>query len=258
MKRLSLTILCCFLLSGCILDPVFDTSSWDAYQTSSAAIKAKLSNDDLRRLEVALKYLLLESMPRTEVDGRLLNNVVLRSNLANPYLILGRLGPTINGRSATAVIQNPTLKLDAEISESETRLQNSGSLLNSVEVISPSYYWRRSGSLEQPVIDFAVRNEGKIPITRIYFRSVLTTPSRSVPWVKQEFVQTFKGGLEPREKQQLSFQPNGDWRDPQLKYLPDAQLKVVVANFEDANGNKMIAVDSDTLDLKRKARAALQ
>jgi hypothetical protein len=259
MKRLSLTILCCFLLSGCIFDPVFDTSSWDAYQRSSAAIKAKLSNNDLRRLEVALKYLLIESMPRTEVDGRLLNNVVLRANLANPYLILARLGPRINGRNATAVIQNLTLKLDAEVSESEARLQNADSLLSSVEVLSPSYYWRRSGSLEQPVIDFAVRNEGKFPITRIYFRSVLTTPNRAVPWAQQEFVQTFKGGLEPREKQQLTLQPGyADWRDPQLKYLPNAQLKVVVTNFEDANGTKMIAVDSDTLDLKRKARAALQ
>ena len=138
-------------------------------------------------------------------------------------------------------------------------MQNDASLLSAVEVISPSYYWRRSGSLEQPVIDFAVRNEGKFPITRIYFRSVLTTPNRAVPWAQQEFVQIFKGGLEPREKQQLTLQPGyADWRDPQLKYLPNAQLKVVVANFEDANGNKMITVDSDTLDLKRKARAALQ
>ena len=100
MKRLSLTILCCFLLSGCIFDPVFDTSSWDAYQRSSAAIKAKLSNNDLRRLDIALKYLLIESMPRNEIDGRLLNNVALRANLANPYLILARLGPRINSRSA--------------------------------------------------------------------------------------------------------------------------------------------------------------
>jgi hypothetical protein len=259
MKRLSLTILCCFLLSGCIFDPAFDTSSWDAYQRSSAAIKAKLSNNDLRRIEVALKYLLIESMPRSEVDGRLLNNVALRANLANPYLILARLGPKINGRSAATVIQNLTLKLDTEISESEGRMQNATSLLNSVEVISPSYYWRRSGSLEQPVIDVGIRNEGKFPITRIYFRSVLTTPGRSVPWVTQEFVQTFKGGLEPREKQQFTFQPGyGDWHDPQLQYLPNAQLKVFVTNFEDANGEKMIAVDSDTLDLKRKARAALQ
>jgi hypothetical protein len=109
------------------------------------------------------------------------------------------------------------------------------------------------------VIEFAVRNGGKSPIARIYFRSVLTTPNRSIPWAKQEFVQVFKGGLEPREKQQLTIQPRyGNWNDPQLKDLPDAELKVVVMNFEDANGQNVIAVDSDSLDQKRKVRAALQ
>jgi hypothetical protein len=33
---------------------------------------------------------------------------------------------------------------------------------------------------------------------------------------------------------------------------------VVVTNVENANGEKMIALDSDSLELKRKVRAALQ
>ena len=69
MKRLSLTILFCFLLSGCIFDPVFDTSSWDAFQQSANAIRAKLGNDDLRRLDIALKYLLAESTQGFVVAG---------------------------------------------------------------------------------------------------------------------------------------------------------------------------------------------
>jgi hypothetical protein len=112
MKRLSLTILCCFLLSGCIFDPVFDTSSWDAYQSSSAAIKAQLSNDDLRRLDVALRYLLLDGMPKNALDGQ--PPAAVRDILANPYVILARLGPRINGRSAAAIIQNLSIRLDAE------------------------------------------------------------------------------------------------------------------------------------------------
>jgi hypothetical protein len=261
MKRLSLTILCCFLLSGCIFDPVFDTSSWDAYQRSLAAIKAKLSNDDLRRLEIAMKYLVIESTPKMEINGQLVSNAIAGGSLANPYIILTQIGPRINGRSAATVIQNLSIKLDAEISETEARLQDVKSVLGSVEVSSPSYYWRRNGNgyLAQPVIEFAVFNGGKFPISRIYFRSVLTTPNRSIPWVKQEFVQTFRGGLEPREKQQLTLQPRyGAWNDPQLKDLFNAELKVVVTNFEDANGEKVIAIDSDSLDLKRQMRAALQ
>jgi hypothetical protein len=254
MKRLSLIALCCLLLSGCIFDPVFDTSSWDAYQRSSAAIKAKLSNDDLRRLDVALKYLLLEGTPNVALDEEMLN----RLSVANPLVILVRLAPKINGRSAATVIDNLAIKLDTEISAAEARLNNLHDVLGSVEVSSPRYYWKQSGYLTQPVVEFAVRNEGQAPISRIYFRSVLTTPNRSIPWAKQEFVQTFKGGLEPHEKQQLTMQPYGAWSDPQLKDLYNAELKVSVTNFEDANGAKMIAVDSDTLDLERKVRAALR
>ncbi len=33
MKRSSLALLCSLLLSGCIFDPVFDTSNFGAYQT---------------------------------------------------------------------------------------------------------------------------------------------------------------------------------------------------------------------------------
>src|ERR1700744_3428133 len=211
MKRLSLTILCCFLLSGCIFDPSFDTSSWDAYQRSLAAIKAKLSNDDLRRLDVTLGYLLMEGAPRAEINAQVLSNVTARGNVANPYIILARLGPKINGSSAATVMKNLSIKLDTEIEQTEARRRNVENDLGSVEINSPTYYWRRSGRLERPVVEFAVRNDGKTAISRIHFRTVLTTPGRSVPWATQEFVQAFKGGLEPREKQQLTFQPYGSW-----------------------------------------------
>ncbi|MGD0846957.1 hypothetical protein, partial [Bradyrhizobium sp.] len=192
---------------------------------------------------VALKYMFVETTPNIATP--------------TPNLILARLGPRINGESAATIIQNLSIRLDSEIAQSETRLQNSGDVLGAVEIGSPDYYWRRSGYVEQPVIEFSVRNNGKFPILRAYFRVVLTTPNRSIPWATQEFVQTFKGGLEPREKQQLTFQPRGDWNDKQLKDMPNAELKVTVVNFDNANGERMITVDSDSLEFKRKVRAAL-
>lgn len=86
----------------------------------------------------------------------------------------------------------------------------------------------------------------------------LTEPVVKI-WCVGVFVQAFKGGLEPREKPQLTFQPAyGSWNDPQLKDLHNAELKVIVTNFEDANGERAIAVNTDILDMKRKVRAALQ
>jgi hypothetical protein len=258
MKRSSLAILCCLLLCACIFDPVFDASSWDAYQRSSAAIKAKLNNDDLRRLDAAMKYLFIESSAK--IVGQSLTSMVARPNfVVNQNMILARLEPKINGRSAAAVIQDLSIKLDAEISETEGARQNSDNDVGTIEIGSPSYYWRTSGFLEQPIVEFSVRNGSKIPVSRIYLSAVLTSPGRSIPWAKQDFVQNFRGGLEPREKQQLTFQPRtGDWSNKQLKYLPNAELKVFVTNFEDANGQRMAPAGSDDLEIKRRARAMLQ
>ncbi len=258
MKRVSLTILFCFLLSGCIFEPVFDTSSWQSYQKSFAAVAAKLSNDDLRRLDIALKYLANEGILRTDFGGQAFTNVTAARNSANPFVIFTQLRSRINGKSAAGVIKDLSMKLDAEISQGEARLQSVEGVATAVEVSSARYYWKRNGRLEQPVIEFAVFNGGKVPISSIYFHIDLRTPNRPIPWAKQEFAQVFKGGLEPREKRQLSIQPHREWSDPQLKDLINAELKVSVLNFDDASGERMIPVDRDSLDLKRKVRAVLQ
>jgi hypothetical protein len=129
-------------------------------------------------------------MPTIAVNGPLLSRVGTSPNVADPYLILARLGPKINGRSAAEVVSNLSLKLDGEIAAMEAR--KPGDVLGTVEVFSPSYYWRQSGYLAQPVIEFSIRNDGRIPISRVYFGMVLTTPGRSIPWASQIFVQEFK------------------------------------------------------------------
>jgi hypothetical protein len=255
MKLPSLAILCC-LLTGCVFDPTFDTSNWNAYQQSSSAIKAKLNNDELRRLEASLQYLLFEGVPLR--DEPALTNVVARIGVTHPGAVLSRLGPKIDGRTAAAVVQNLSIKLDTEIAQAEAILHSDGAALATIEIDSPRYYWRRSGFLEQPVIEFSIYNAGKAAISRVYLNAVLTTPSRSIPWVKQELFRNFRGGLEPREKQQITVEPrNGEWNDKQLKDLYKAELRMTVANFEYTNGQKVIAVDSDLLDYKRGVRAAL-
>jgi hypothetical protein len=256
MKLASLAALCCLLLSGCVVDPSFDTSDWNAYQQSLGTVKSKLNNDELRRLDVALKYLLFEGVP---VGSELVpDNVMFRVGATNPNSVLRRLAPRIDGRTAAAVVRDLANRLDTEISEAEAVLQSGGAALKSVEIGSPRYYWRRSGFVEQPVIEFSIFNGSKTSISRVYLNGVLTTPNRSIPWVKQSFSRTFRGGLEPRERLQVTLDPNsGGWNDRQLKDVYNADLKIVVTNFEDANGQKAIAVDSDQLDFKRRVRAAL-
>lgn len=258
MKRFCLTILCCFLLSGCIFDPTFNMSNFETFQASLAEMKAKLGNEDKRRLDIALKYLAVENILRAQANVQMASSVSGVADGLTPYAMFVQLRPKIHGKSGVAVIRDLSLKLDTEISRADARLQDGGNIAQLVEVTTtPGYYWKRSGRLEQPAIEFAVFNGGKSAISRAYFRVALTTPNRTIPWARQDYVEVFKGGLEPREKRQLSLHPTGAWSDPQLKYLPDAVLKVEVLNYEDADGEKMVGVDTETLELKRKVRAAL-
>src|ERR1700761_7129126 len=119
MKRLSLTILVCFALSGCIFDPVFDTSNWEAFQQSANAIRAKLQNEDLRRLDIALKYLLAEATPRMIVAGPQLSSYGAGTNIVNPNVVLARLAPQIKGKGAVEVINNLTARLGTDIAAME-------------------------------------------------------------------------------------------------------------------------------------------
>lgn len=257
MKRLSLTILFCFALSGCILDPVFDTSSWDAFQRSAGVIRAKLHNDDLRRLDIALKYLVAESSPRLAVAGPQSTGYNTATNFVNPYVVLARLKPQIHGKTAAEVIADLTARLGAEIAATESR--KFGDVLDTVHIFSPTYYWKQSGYAKQPIIEFSVRNDGEVAVSRAYFNVVLTSPGRPVPWARQTIAQDFKGGLQPREKRLMTYPVSyGDWRDPQLEFLPNAELKVNVANFSDANGERVVAFDSERLELERKILAELK
>ena len=257
MKRSILAILCCSFLTACIFDPTFDTSSLEKFQRSSDAVRAKLGNDDLRRLEIALKYLLLEGAQR--VDGQMLNSMIAKEGFPTLQVTLARLGPKINGKSAAAIIRDLSIKLDAEIAQIESRMRNADGALAAVEVGSPAYYWRRSGYNNKPVIEFTVYNGGKVPISRVFLGGVLTTPNRTIPWVSQELTLSFKGGLEPREKKQMKFDPtNGEWADKSLSDLTNAELKLTVINYEDARGEKVIAVDSNSLEVRRRVRSLLQ
>lgn len=253
MKRLSLTITVCLLLSGCTFDPVFDTSSWGAFQQSVEAINRKLSNDDARRLNVALNYLLSDSLPPAGFSGL---PVSFKGNAPTPNVVLAQLGPKINGWSAAEVISNLALALDTEIAAMES--QKVRDVLSTVAVSSPRYDWNGASHLRLPTIQFSVRNEGSIPISRIYFKTVLVSPGRTIPWASQTFVQDFKGGLEPREKREINLLVGGLWQDPQLQYLPNAELKVTLSNFTDVNGVMVAAVDSERLELERKVRAELR
>jgi hypothetical protein len=57
----------------------------------------------------------------------------------------------------------------------------------------------------------------------------------------------------------MKFEPtSGEWADKSLSDLTNPELKLTVINYEDASGEKVIAIDGNSLEVRRKVRSLLQ
>lgn len=93
-----------------------------------------------------------------------------------------------------------------------------------------------------------------------FFHGVLETPGRSVPWVDDSFNYSFRGGLEPGEKQHLRLVPNrfGDWDHQDLRTLIATILTVRVVDAEMASGDRLADNDGDDLEKLRDDLSQLE
>jgi hypothetical protein len=124
--------------------------------------------------------------------------------------------------------------------------------LNAIQVYDSKYHWKSNGFSLEPLISFSISNYTAIPIRRIFLDAVLSSPGRTVPWVKESFNYEFPGGLEPGEVQYLNLDPgySGNWRHQDLKTVKDALLTLTVRDAEDADGQR-IRVEFSEDDQKR-------
>lgn len=290
----SFVVLCCLALAACDHEPTFDASSLPAYQKSLSEIAAQLSAQDQRKLDIALLTLAVGNAADTNAlqlanPGSL---AVLASlnGVANPLTYFDRLRPRINGRSAAGVIRLVASELDAQISMAESQLAGAEKLLAPVVIDHPRYYWTGDRVQSQsttsgrariqitiggkvqnqitiggraqsgPTMEFSVYNGTKNAISRIYVSGVLTTHDRPIPWAKGIIVHSFERGLQPGEQVPVVIKPTGtnSWTDTRLAALYDADFTLKVINIENTNGERLVPLNLDALEVMRQKRDALR
>lgn len=257
-------VLCCLTLAACDHGQTFDASTLPAYQKSLNEITAQLSAQDQRKLDIALLTLAFGDAADTNAlqlanPGSL---AVLASlnGVANPLTYLDRLRPRINGRSAAGIIRLVASELDAQISLANSQLAGVKKLLAPVVIDYPRYYWTGGRVRSQPIIEFSVYNGSKNAISRIYVHGVLTTHDRPTPWASGIIIHSFEGGLQPGEQVPVIIRVAGinSWTDTQLARLINADLALKVINIENTNGERLVPLNLDTLEVMRQKRDALR
>jgi hypothetical protein len=262
-KALGAALLCCLALAACDPEPAFDTSSVPAYQKSLGAINARLNVQERNRLKIALRTLAVGGAAEFAVTGgpRVPANIEALEGVANPTLLLDRMRPTIEGKTAAAVIGIVVAHIDAEIARAEGQLggADTDKTLSKIVIENERYDWDRTGRPDRATIKFSIYNGGAKAISRVYLSGVLASRGRATPWATGALFYSFNPALQPGTQQQaIIFITRGELADTELKRVYDANLTLKVTNADDTAGRKLLVFNSDLIEAMRLERLVLR
>jgi hypothetical protein len=255
--------LCCLALAACDSEPLFDASSVPAYQKSLDAINARLNLQDRNRLKIALVTLAAGGAAQFTRAGmpRVPANIAALEGVANPAIVLDRMRPTIEGKTAAAVIGIVVADIDAEITRAEGHLgdPDADKTLSKIAIENQRYYWDQAGSYNSAKVQFSIYNGSAKAISRVYLGAVLASPGRATPWGTGALFHSFTPALQPGTQQQaIIFITSGELADTELKRIYDANLTLKVTNADDTAGRKLLVFNSDLIEAMRMERLVLR
>ncbi len=239
------------LLIGCTqpLDIRIDGSSQEAYKKSLAAIKAKLSPEETKKLEEAMQIVVFSAM--VPAEGGLF---AMMAAMNDPEKTIATMLATVNGKTPRELIAQADAKIKertkeelksvvSEIAELEKRKADAGKakvFLSGIVVADPKFYWS-GGYYPEPVIDLKVTNNSGIALSRLFFHGVVSTPGRTIPWIAEDFNYEISGGLEHGETKHLRLAPNrfAKWGNDETQGRKDLVFTVTVVNASDAGKKKL-------------------
>ena len=196
---LAAAALCCLALVACDPEPLFDTSSVPAYQKSLDAINAKLNLQERNRLKIALVTLAAGGAAEFTRAGllRVPANIAALEGVANPTIVLDRMRPTIEGKTAAAVIGIVVADIDAEIARAEGHLGNpdADKTLSKIVIENERYDWDRTGRPDRATVKFSIYNGSAKAISRVYLGAVLSSRGRATPWATGALFHSFLSRL---------------------------------------------------------------
>jgi hypothetical protein len=263
-RILCLAVVCCLALAACNHEPTFDASSVPAYQKSLAKIKPLLSPKDQYRLQVALLTLAAGGPTRftafTLSDPATTDAYEALDDVFNSLIMLAQMRPSIAGKTAGEVIRRVADDLDFAIAQAETGTGRAEKDLAAIVIENTTYRLDHNGR-SAPTGEFSVYNGSRVPIVRLYLTAELTTRDVKMPLVLNNIICFFSRPLQPGVQQQakvyLGITGSNSTTKPFLT-ADDADLTLKVANVEDADGRKLLALDAQVLGALRRKRDLLR
>ena len=252
-SKIQLILVAALVFTGCSKRNAIDASSDESMKASIDSVKADLSPEDKEKFE--------ESVMLLAFEGENLFQMAADSEGATR-----RMKDRLDGKTAAEVIaEADKIRLEREIKEQQQIANEIAELeskkkaaeaalekLKAFEVKRSRFYFSDNGFSRDPIIELTVSNGLETAVSRAYFHGILATPGRSVPWVKDDFNYSIRGGLEPGEEATWKLSPNmfGEWGQAP-KERTDMVLTVTVTKLDGPDEEPILDGEFSEYDQER-------
>ena len=234
-----------------------DTSSDSRMKETVAKVREALPNDQRAVFDDALKTLIANSIDMRHLFASALAGE--RTQRLAAGSLEHKLKSEIDGKTGAEIIayaetirrtregqeKKQALQEIAELQVKKQKAQQAAEELAKFAVLRSRFYKQpRDYGRDQPIIEITVRNDTAYPISRAYFKGILASPNRAVPWLRENFNYQIPGGLEPGEEATWALAPNmfSDWG--KVNAPADAVLTVTVTRLDGADEKALFSTDS--------------
>ena len=241
------SIVCGSLLTAACGPPRIDNSTEEQLEASLETVREALSEEEREEFNAAVQTLAFE--------GLSLGGLLSDGASFDPDSLVRKIGGKLEGKTADEVVaeaervrhehelkqREQALAEIAELREKQASAEKAGEELKSFEVLRSRFYKRpQSFGGPEPIIELTVRNGTEHAISRAYFRGTIASPGRQVPWLKDEFNYSIRGGLEPGEEASWSLAPNmfSEWGS--VDAPSDAVFTVDVVKLDGPDGEAVL------------------
>lgn len=238
-----------------------DSSSDEKFKESIEAVKNSLSTERKKQFEEAVQVVAFSEI----------GNIFEAA--ANPDGMQRQIKDKLSGKTADEIIADGNRIISerkikereqavSEIEETQKKIvalkqeqvdtEKAKESLKQFNVVRSRFYFQESFYRDEAVIELTIKNETEYAISRACFQGVLSSPGRSVPWVRGSFNYKISGGIEPGEQVTWKLSPNmfGEWSKAP-KDRKDMVLTVTVTRIDGADEEPIFDSDFSEFDKER-------
>jgi uncharacterized protein DUF6694 len=240
---LLLVLIAALLMIGACSKPRIDTSSDEKMGASIAKVRSSLPPEKLTQFD--------EAWVAVAMQGFTVPGIMSTATAAN---MTAAVKERLNGKTGDEVIAEAAkIKAKAEakakeeakaeiakLEKAKTEVDAAKAQMVKFEIIDAKFRQTKDFiGMMQPEITMTVKNGTPYPVSRAYFVGILTSPGRSVPWLRKEFNYSISGGIEPGEQATWNLTPNqfSEWGS--VKPDKDAGLKVEVVGLDGPDSKRL-------------------